>query len=216
MAAQPERLASIPLDAHLRERLDAILAAGEASVVLLHATAAGTATPGPAVDLLWLERFPLPVVAAVEGPLDAAATGIVLAADVRVAAEGSSFAFAAAPGSVTANRVRTLLPRSPLAARLLAGQRVSAAEAFAGGLVSAFTPPAGALAEAQRLAGVIASRGPIAVRLGKEALWRGIALPLEPALRLETDLTLLLQTTKDRAEGVAAFLARRSPHFTGT
>jgi enoyl-CoA hydratase/carnithine racemase len=83
------------------------------------------------------------------------------------------------------------------------------------GLVSAVTPPGGALAEARRTAEIIASRGPIATRLGKEAIWRGLPQPLDQALRFETDLTLLLQTTKDRAEGVRAFLEKRPPNFTG-
>ena len=65
------------------------------------------------------------------------------------------------------------------------------------------------------IAAVIASRGPLATRLAKEAIWRGLAQPFEQALRFETDLTLLLQTTKDRAEGVRAFLEKRSPQFEG-
>lgn len=68
---------------------------------------------------------------------------------------------------------------------------------------------------ALRIAGVIASRGPIATKLAKEAAWRGLVLPFEQALRFETDLTLLLQTTKDRAEGVQAFLEKRTPNFKG-
>jgi enoyl-CoA hydratase/carnithine racemase len=65
------------------------------------------------------------------------------------------------------------------------------------------------------LAATIASRGPIATRLAKEAIWRGLEMPLEQALRFETDLTLLLQTTEDRAEGVRAFIEKRAPKFTG-
>ncbi|MYK26587.1 MAG: hypothetical protein F4052_06530, partial [Dehalococcoidia bacterium] len=61
----------------------------------------------------------------------------------------------------------------------------------------------------------VAARGPIATRLAKEAVWRGLDQPLEQALRFETDLTLLLQATKDRAEGVRAFLEKRPPDFTG-
>lgn len=72
------------------------------------------------------------------------------------------------------------------------------------------------LEEAMRLAEVVASRGPLATRLAKEAIWRGSELPFEHALRFETDLTLLLQTTKDRSEGVAAFIEKRQPHFTGS
>jgi enoyl-CoA hydratase/carnithine racemase len=65
------------------------------------------------------------------------------------------------------------------------------------------------------VAGLIAARGPFATQLAKEAIWQGLAMPLEQALRFETDLTLLLQSTKDRAEGVRAFLQKRPPAFTG-
>ncbi|MDZ7727612.1 MAG: enoyl-CoA hydratase-related protein [Dehalococcoidia bacterium] len=82
--------------------------------------------------------------------------------------------------------------------------------------MSAIRPGDEALDEAQRLAKVMAERGPLAIQLAKEAIWRGIAMPLEQALRFETDLTLLLQTTNDRAEGVAAFVEKRPPRFTGT
>jgi enoyl-CoA hydratase/carnithine racemase len=92
---------------------------------------------------------------------------------------------------------------------------VPAAELLEAGFVSSVTAPGAALAEARRVASVIASRGPIATRLAKEAIWRGLGQPLPQALRFETDLTLLLQTTKDRAEGVGAFLEKRAPIFTG-
>ena len=59
----------------------------------------------------------------------------------------------------------------------------------------------------------IAERGPLAVQYAKEALSRGIDMPLEQALRYETDLTVILQTTEDRAEGVKAFLEKRAPRF---
>jgi enoyl-CoA hydratase/carnithine racemase len=91
---------------------------------------------------------------------------------------------------------------------------MEAAEAQRAGLV--FAIAADPLAEADRLARTIASRGPLAVQLAKEAVWRGLEMPLDQALRFETDLTLLLQTTKDRAEGVSAFLEKREPHFTGS
>ncbi|MER3420084.1 MAG: hypothetical protein C4290_05970, partial [Chloroflexota bacterium] len=65
-------------------------------------------------------------------------------------------------------------------------------------------------------AGVIAARGPLAVRYAKEAVAHGTEMPLEQALRYETDLTIILQTTADRAEGVRAFIEKRPPRFSGT
>ena len=55
----------------------------------------------------------------------------------------------------------------------------------------------------------------MAVRVAKESVARGIELPLSQALRLEHDLTVLLQATADREEGVRAFLERRPPRFEG-
>ena len=93
---------------------------------------------------------------------------------------------------------------------------VDAGDALDFGLVSAIAEEGQtALDCASRLATVVASRGPIATRLAKEAIWRGLEMPLAAALRFETDLTLLLQTTKDRAEGVRAFVEKRNPQFTG-
>ncbi|MBK7329670.1 MAG: hypothetical protein IPI85_11485 [Dehalococcoidia bacterium] len=99
---------------------------------------------------------------------------------------------------------------------LFLGREVLGADALlAAGLVSSLVPAGQSLAEGRRVAATIASRGPIATRLGKEAIWRGLPQPIDQALRFETDLTLLLQTTKDRAEGVRAFLEKRAPIFTG-
>ena len=77
------------------------------------------------------------------------------------------------------------------------------------------TPRAEVRPAAERLAERIAAQGPLAVRYAKEAMLRGADMALEQALRYETDLTVILQTTDDRAEGVAAFLQKRPPQFDG-
>ena len=59
----------------------------------------------------------------------------------------------------------------------------------------------------------IAEKGPIATRYAREAVYRGLEMTLEQALRYETDLTIILQTTDDRAEGVRAFVDKRKPQF---
>ncbi len=173
--------------------LEAIREGGEARVVVLDATG----PDGEAVDamsgeqLRTLTLFALPVVCCFEGELSTEMAGIALAADIRVCGAGAALA------------VRTGV------------ERLDAQGLLQAGVVTAVTPPGGAAGEARRIAGVIASRGPIATRLAKEAIKRGAHQPFEQALRFETDLTLLLQTTKDRAEGVRAFLEKRPPLFTG-
>jgi enoyl-CoA hydratase/carnithine racemase len=65
------------------------------------------------------------------------------------------------------------------------------------------------------LASAIAGHGPIATRYVKEAVDKGLDLTLEQGLRLEADLSFLLQSTADRAEGIASFLERRRPDYRG-
>ncbi|MCH7699091.1 MAG: enoyl-CoA hydratase/isomerase family protein, partial [Chloroflexi bacterium] len=95
------------------------------------------------------------------------------------------------------------------------GEEIDAAEAHRIGLVSAVVADDRLHDEAAALAQRMASRGPIALRYAKEAVRRGLDQPLDQALRYETDLTVILQTTEDRAEGVSAFLEKREPKFKG-
>ena len=98
---------------------------------------------------------------------------------------------------------------------ILTGEPIDAEEALRIGLVSAVVPRDRLLAEVEAIASRIAERGPLAVRYAKEAISRGLEMPLEQALRFETDLTIILQTTEDRAEGVRAFLEKRGAEFKG-
>lgn len=158
-----------------------------------------------------LERFELPTIFAFDGALAGGAVQAALACDVRVC--GPDGALRVPLGS---RRALALLGVERSAELLPARGRVDAATALESGIVSHVAEAGGdVLEDARKLAAIIASRGPIAVKLAKEAIWRGLELPFEHALRFETDLTLLLQTTKDRAEGVSAFLEKRQPHFTG-
>lgn len=165
--------------------------------------------PWPERALLWLQRFSLPIVAALAGNVRGPWVDLAFAADIRVASPSARITVPRELPLPTAERLSLLtrgIPPEP-------GTELSAGWLFQRGIVSALAEdPVG---EGMRLAGVIASRGPYAVQLAKEAVWRGLSMPLEQALRFETDLTLLLQTTKDRAEGVRAFLEKRHPHFEG-
>jgi enoyl-CoA hydratase/carnithine racemase len=143
---------------------------------------------------------------------------VALVADVRLAADPATFLLAAGDalplgGGLT--RLGRAAGRAAATWLALTGEPLPADAALRAGLVSAVLAPDALLPEAERLAGMIAGRGPIAVRFAKEALRRGPELTLAQALRMETDLTVILQTTADRAEGVAAFKEKRPPHFTG-
>ena len=167
---------------------------------------------GERVRWLWRD-YPLPVVFAFEGRLAGTGTSLALGCDIRVCGEGAVIEVdGSSLDGHTAERARTLL-RLGEADAIPASLAASAA--LEAGLVSRVGAAGSAGAVARGAAEAVAARGPIATRLAKEAVWRGLNQPLEQALRFETDLTLLLQATKDRAEGVRAFLEKRPPEFTG-
>ncbi len=198
---------------HVVEALNGFAEAGARVAVIEAAPDADVAVwPGERVRWLWRD-YPLPVVFAFEGRLAGAAAALALGCDIRVCGEEAALELdSRAMDDLTVARARALLG---LAEGDTIPPRFTAEGALETGLVSR-TGAAGSAGElARRAAEAIASRGPIATRLAKEAVWRGLSQPLEQALRFETDLTLLLQATKDRAEGVRAFLEKRPPKFTG-
>jgi len=167
-----------------------------------------------------LADLPRPVVCAIEGEALSAGLELALACDVRVAAEDARLGLpdtklGLVPMGGGTQRLSRLVGRGKALEMILSGEPIDAQEALRIGLVSAVAPRDKLAAEAEAIAGRIAERGPIAVRYAKEAVRRGLEMPLEQALRCETDLTIILQTTEDRAEGVRAFLEKRRPKFKG-
>jgi enoyl-CoA hydratase len=163
--------------------------------------------------------LPQPTVAVIGGPCHEEGLELALACDIRIASPSATFRMAqVAEGRLPAAGGTQRLPRLAgpgLASRmLLLGDELTAAEALAGGLVSELSDDPAARAVA--VADAIAARGPLAETYAKEAINRGMEMPLEQALRFETDLTVILQSTEDRAEGVKAFLEKRDPTFRGS
>lgn len=167
-----------------------------------------------------LAEAPQPVVAAIRGACHGPGLEIALACDIRLAAADVTFsapetAAGMLPRAGGSQRLARAVGRAQALRLLLTGDVVDAVEACRIGLVSAVHPASEVDGAARALAGRIAERGPIATRMGKEAVHRGAEMTLEQALRYETDLTILLQSTADRAEGVRAFVSKRPPRFTG-
>jgi enoyl-CoA hydratase/carnithine racemase len=175
---------------------------------------AGNVAPS-ALPFRWLELMAQPVIACIEGACDGSPFAVALACDIRIAAEDATFSVGDAASLGATERLPRLINAEQAGGLLRAGARLDASAALACGLVNEVVPAGETLRRAEEIAGTIASRGPIAVRYAKEVIRDGLEMPLEQALRYETDLTIILQTTADRAEGVAAFVEKREPKFEG-
>jgi len=174
---------------------------------------------GAAFDAL--ASIPQPTVAAVRGPAHSPGLELALACDMRIGAATATFAahetaLGLMPLGGATQRLPRAVGRSQALRLLLSGIEIDAAEAKRIGLLVDVVSEGEELDAALRLARAIASRAPIATRLAKEAVWRGLEQPLQQGLRTELDLTVILQTTVDRAEGVRAFVEGRPPRFTGS
>ena len=159
-----------------------------------------------------------PMIAAVNGHALAGGLEQVLACDLRVAAEHATFGltevrWAIMPGAGGTQRLPRAVPLARAMELILTGETISAAEALRIGLINAVVPPAEVIPTAQRWAQTICERGPLAVRAAKEAVLRGLSLPLADGLRLEAFLSGTRRGTEDAAEGPKAFAEKRKPVF---
>jgi len=167
-----------------------------------------------------LAGLAVPVFAAVQGRAASAGLELALACDVRIAAEDARFSLPEVgegllPLAGGAQRLARLAGPAVANAVVLLGEELDAQAAARCGLVSRVVPGPALAAEAEALAARAAALGPLALRYAKEAVRHGLLLPLDEALRYELDLSVILQTTNDRAEGVRAFLEKRPPRFKG-
>jgi enoyl-CoA hydratase/carnithine racemase len=162
----------------------------------------------------------VPVIAALRGAIADESLELALACDLRVAAADARLSLAQVRGGELpvhggTQRLPRIVGRGPALRMLLLGEPFGARAAERLGLVSQVVEPSGVKEAALALARRLAERGPIAQRLAKEALAAAFDLPLAEGLRLEGDLYVLLQTTRDRDEGIASFRDERAPVFRG-
>ncbi len=167
-------------------------------------------------------------VAAIEKPTIALINGdaidqgfeIALACDLRVASSDARMglthlASGLIPWDGGTQRLPRIIGQSRATDMILRSRLLNAQEALEIGLVSHAAEREGAAEYAMSLASTIASHAPVAARYLKETLLKGADMTLAQGLGLEADLTVILQSTADRAEGIASFLERRQPEYRG-
>jgi enoyl-CoA hydratase len=160
-----------------------------------------------------------PTLCAVRGHVLAGALGIALACDLIVAGESATFGtpeinVGTFPFMIMALIYRNV-PRKKANELLLLGERWSAQEALAAGIVNRVVPDAELDAAVSDWAARLASKSPVIMRLGKEAMRRQLDMPLDDALDyLRAQLSLAL-STEDIVEGVSAFFEKREPVWKG-
>jgi enoyl-CoA hydratase/carnithine racemase len=167
-----------------------------------------------------VEELAKPVIAAIEGFCITGGLELALACDLRVAAEGSTFAITSARiGTVAGAGGTQRLPRIVGVAHaldiLFSAEPIDGKEAHRIGLVNRLVPKGGALDAAKALVNVYAQRAPLSLALVKRAVHRGMQMDLASGIELETFLVTTIYGTEDKQEGISAFLQKRQPQFKG-
>ena len=167
-----------------------------------------------------MDRCPQPIIAAIRGYALGGGLELALACDIRIAGDDAQLGLteinlAIIPGGGGTQRLPRVVGRGKALEMILTGTRIPAAEALRIGLVERVVPAAEVVTAAQELARTLAAKAPVALRYAKEAVVKGLELPLADGLRLEGDLSTLLRTTEDRLEGARAFLEKRTPRWAG-
>lgn len=171
--------------------------------------------------VLKLRRIPQPVVAAVNGPCAGGGFSMAMASDIRIVDPSAYFLAAQVNIGQAASEMGAsyLLPRLVggwAAEILLTGRRVPADEAARIGLANEVTSAGGSVARALEVAGVLAGKAPLSLRLSKEAFDTSAQMgSLEQAIAAEDRSQVLCVLTDDLAEGQRAFNERRPPRYSG-
>jgi enoyl-CoA hydratase/carnithine racemase len=167
--------------------------------------------------MMTLTRLPQPVIARVHGIATAAGCQLVSMCDLAVAADSATFA---TPGvnigvfcSTPAVGVARNVGRKRAMEMLLTGKPIDARTALAWGLVNRVVPPGELDAALKEFTDVIVARSREVIRVGKETFYRQVDPDLQAAYDLAGETMACNMLLEDAAEGIDAFLAKRSPDW---
>jgi enoyl-CoA hydratase len=167
-----------------------------------------------------IETCGKPVIACINGFALGGGCELALACTLRLASENAKLGqpevkLGLIPGYGGTQRLARLVGKGIAMQMILTAEMISASEALRIGLVNEVLPADQLLARGEAIARTIAGMAPLAVRYSMEAIDRGYDLPMEEALFIEAALFGLTCNTADKAEGTAAFLAKRPPVWKG-
>ena len=165
-------------------------------------------------------RLPKPVIAQVQGVATAAGCQLVASADLAIAADTARFA---TPGvdiglfcSTPMVALSRAVGRKAAMEMLLTGDMIPAARARELGLINRVVPLTDLAGGAQVLAAQIAAKSPLTVAIGKAAFYRQAEMDLASAYDFASEVMTGNMLARDAAEGIEAFLSKRTPQWTGT
>jgi enoyl-CoA hydratase len=171
---------------------------------------------------LWdrLKKIAKPIIGAVSGYALGGGCELAMNCDIIIASETAKFGqpeinIGIMPGAGGTQRLTRTIGKYRAMEMILTGQPITAREAEKHGLVSRVVPVEACLGEAKKLAMQIAQKGPVSIRLAKEAVLKAFDTPLDEGLQFERRNFYLLFSTEDMKEGMAAFTEKRPPHFKG-
>lgn len=167
---------------------------------------------------LKLENLRQPTIAAINGFALGGGMELALSTDIRIGNEKTRVGFPEVslgiiPGFAGTQRMSRLIGLSRAKELIFTARHVLAEEALSMGIINKVVPNEELLAEAEKLAQSIIKNAPLAVEKAKHVLSVGYDLPLQHAIRLETEAEALLFATEDRSEGMGAFVEKRPAEF---
>ena len=167
-----------------------------------------------------ITRFRKPIIAAVNGFALGGGCELAMLCDFVVASEKAKFGqpeinLGVAPGIGGSQRLTRLVGKSKAMDMVLTARMMDAAEALASGLASRVFPHDTLLDEVRKIAAKIASQSPLAVMANKEMVNAALETTLTQGVQFERRLFHSLFAFEDQKEGMAAFVEKRKPVFTG-
>ena len=168
------------------------------------------------------KRLPIykPIIAAINGYCLAGGMELALTCDIRICTPEARFGlpevrWAIMPGAGGTQRLPRAIPQALANYMILTAEQIDSQTALQCGLVSHVVPAEELMDKAHQIANTICERGPLAVRTAKEAIMRGLDMPLDDGLAYEDALMARLMSTEDAREGPRAFAEKRKPNYTG-